>query len=234
MATTKPTRKISRKEKLREDTVATFYARAVGFFDRHKSMVYGAGGAVVVILAAVAGLAWMSAQKESRAAEAAAPSIRNYEAGMYREALDGVAGSAGLLEIAETFSSTETGNLAHFYAADALYRLGEFDQAIELFRQYDKDRDYLGASALAGEANILEGRGQHAEAGALYVRAAEFHEDAEFSPRYLVDAGRAFESAGEYGRAVEIYERVKAEYPDAQVASDADFLIARASARVSG
>jgi tetratricopeptide (TPR) repeat protein len=112
--------------------------------------------------------------------------------------------------------------------------LGEYDEALEYFRAYKKDSDYIGASALAGEANILQIQGKSAEAGRLYEQAARLHEDAEFSPRYLMDAGRAYETAGDYARAVQTYQRVEKEYPDAQVAAEAEFYIARASARIVG
>jgi len=234
MSTIRPTRRISRKERLREDTVATFYARALAFFDTNKRLVYGATVGVLVLLAALAGFSYLRAQNERSAADAIAAAVRSYEAGLHREALDGVTGNKGLLAVADEYGSTRTGNLSRFYAADALYRLGEYDEALEYFRAYKKDSDYIGASALAGEANILQIQGKSAEAGRLYEQAARLHEDAEFSPRYLMDAGRAYESAGDYARAVQTYQRVEKEYPDAQVAAEAEFYIARASARIVG
>lgn len=232
MSTIRPTRKISRKEKLREDTVVTFYARALNYFDTHKTLVYGVAAGVIVLLAALIGFSYLGAQKEQRAADAVAAAVRSYEAGLYREALDGVAGNKGLLAVADEYGSTPTGNLSRFYAADALFNVGEYDRALEYFRSYRKEGDYIGASALAGEANILEIQGKPLEAAELYMQAARIHEDDEFSPRYLMDAGRAYEAGGEYSRAVQVYESVEEDYPDAQVAAEAEFYIARASARI--
>ncbi len=234
MSTLKPARKISRREKLREDTVVTFYARVVDLFDNNRNVVYGAFAGILVIVAAILGWGYLQDQKQAEAADAMAPAVRNYELGLYREALDGVAGSPGLLAVADEYGRTSAGNLARFYAADAAFRLGELDQALELFRSYDREADYLGASSLAGEAAILETRGEHAEAGRLYERAAGFVEGNDLAPQYLIDAGRAFEAAGEYDDAIEVYERVAEDFADAQVAQNTDFLIARARARAAG
>ncbi len=231
MSTLKPTRKISRKEKLREDTVVTFYARAIGFFDQNRTLVYGVAGALVVAILVFVGAGYLSSQRETRAADEMAPAVRNYEQALYDEALNGVGGSPGLLQVIDSYGGTEAGNLARFYAADAYYRMGNHDEALSLFRQYEKDNDYLGASAYAGEADILAQRGEHADAARLYERAAEANEDDQLSPQYLVKAGRAYEAAGDSDRAVRVYERVAEDYPDSQAAGDTEFLVARAQAR---
>src|SRR5690606_31298068 len=112
MSTIKPTRRISRKEKLREDTVVTFYARALNYFDTHKQLVYGVGVGIIVLLAALVGYSYLNTQKEQRAADEVAAAVRSYEAGLYREALDGVAGNKGLIAVADEYRSTPTGNLS--------------------------------------------------------------------------------------------------------------------------
>ena len=230
MSTLKPTRKISRKEKLREDTVATLYAKAVDFFDRNRNVVYGSLAAVAVLIVALVGWSYMKSQKEATAAEEIAAAVRNYELGLYREALDGVAGSKGLITVSNEYSGTDAGNLAKFYAADALFRLGEYDEALGFFRSYKKESDYLGASALAGEASILEMKGQPAEAARLYERAADTIDDELTTAQYLIDAGRSYEAAGMYDRAVRTYQRVADDFSAVPVSRDAEFLVARARA----
>src|SRR5690606_17436511 len=97
------------------------------------------------------------------------------------------------LEIADEYGSTDAGNLARFYAADALFRLGEYDRALEYFRKYDEDDGLIGASAIAGEAAIRENKGEYEAAGDLYRRAALHYENELRSPEYLLQAARAYE-----------------------------------------
>ena len=97
--------------------------------------------------------------------------LTEYELGNYQAALDGTDAAPGLLDLADDYGSTPTGDQARFFAADAYLQLGQPDEALAMFEAYDGD-GILGASALAGQASIQAGtRGEHAEAAALYVQA---------------------------------------------------------------
>ena len=231
MSTLKPTKKISRRQELRQDTVVTWSARIWGLVDKYRALTYGLLAAVVVVVAGLVGYSYLQQQRGSEAQEYLAPAVRLFEKGQYQDALDGTGLEMGLLDTAEEFGSTQAGNLAHFYAADALFRLGEYDQALEHFRAYRKESNYLGASALAGEAAIHEAKGSYERAGALYKRAASIFPNDLVSPDYLLDAGRAFELAGRYKDAVEAYGLVSEDYPNSTQARDVEMLVARVEAK---
>lgn len=231
MSTLKPTKKISRRQELRQDTVVTFSARVWDYVDKNRSIAYGVLGAVVLVVAGILGYQYLQAQRTAEAQEFLAPAVRLYEQGSYREALDGVGVEMGLTAIADEFGSTSAGNLAHFYAADAYFRLGELDQALMHFEAFDKDANYLGASALAGEAAVHEARGDYDSAGSLFKRAANIFPNDLVSPAYLLSAGRAYELSGDIDEAVETYRLVADEYPESSQAREVDMLVARAEAK---
>ncbi|MBT8402055.1 MAG: tetratricopeptide repeat protein [Rhodothermia bacterium] len=231
MSTLKPTKKISRRQELRQDTVVTFSARVWDFVDKNRSIAYGVLGAIVLVVVGILGYQYLQAQRTAEAQEFLAPAVRLYEQGNYREALDGVGLQMGLTAIADEFGSTNAGNLAHFYAADALFRLGELDQALMHFEAFEKDANYLGASALAGEAAVHEARGDYDEAGSLYKRAATIFPNDLVSPGYLMDAGRAYEYDGDFEEAIETYRLIADEYPESPQAREVDMLVARAEAK---
>lgn len=231
MSTLKPTKKISRRQELRQDTVVTFSARVWDFVDKNRSIAYGVLGAIVLVVVGILGYQYLQAQRTAEAQEYLAPAVRLYEQGNYREALDGVGVDMGLTAIADEFGSTNAGNLAHFYAADAYFRLGEMDQALIHFEAFDKDANYLGASALAGEAAVHEARGNYDRAGSLFKRAATIFPNDLVSPAYLINAGRAYELAGDYDEAVETYRLISDDYPESAQAREVDMLVARAEAR---
>lgn len=231
MSTLKPTRKISRRQELRQDTVVTYSARVWQAIDNNRNVVYGILAAITVMVLGVIGYGYWQQQQEARAQQVLAPAVSLYESGDYDAALNGSQEVTGLLEIASDYGSTSAGNLARFYAADALFRQGDYDRALELFRDFDKGADYLGASALAGEAAILETRGEHEQAADLYKRAALLFPNDIASPGYLVDAGRAYEDAGEYDEAVDVYKMVSEEYPQSPQARNVELFVARAEAR---
>lgn len=230
MSTLNPTKKISRRQELRKDTVVTFYARVWQFFDQNRKLVYGILAGVAVVIVALIGNAFYNNARQSEALAKMAGAVQAYEQGNYREALDGTADFVGLLAIIDDYGSTDAGNLARFYAADALFRLGEYDEALKYFKEFDKPDNIIGASAVAGEAAVYEHKGEYKRAGDLYRKAAEMVDTDLISAQYLLDAARSYEAAGDYRRARDAYEEIRERYPDAPAARKVDMYLARLDA----
>ncbi|NND71467.1 MAG: tetratricopeptide repeat protein [Rhodothermales bacterium] len=233
MSTLKPTKKISRRHELREDKVVTLYAKALEFIDANKPIVYGTLAAVIVFFAAIIGFNYLQGQKQQRAIVEMASAVRDFEQGNYQEALDGADGTPGLIEIIDEFGGTDAGNLARFYAADSYFRLGQYDDALTFFQSYKIEEDYIGASALAGEAAVYELRGDFDRAGDLYTRAARIFESEVTSPGYLLDAARAYVQAGNIDDAMDAYETITTSYADTPEAQQVDILKAQAIVKAS-
>lgn len=231
MSTLNPPKRISKRHDLRKDAVITWYARAWGYFDENRNIVYGVIAGIVVLIALIVGWVVYQNQRSQEAEDLLAGIVGVYEEGSYQEALDGTVDHLGLLEIADEYGSTDAGNLAQFYAADALYNLGEYDRALEHFQAFDKPDGFLGASAIAGAAAVYENREEFDRAADLYMQAAEFFENPLTSPQYLLSAGRAYESAGEFDEARRAYEQIQNEYPDSNIADEVEVYIARAAAK---
>ena len=226
MSTLHPTKKISRRQELRQDRVVTFYARAWQYIDENRTMVLGlVGGLVVIILGIVGYYFYLGAQQQKAEVEMAG-AVKAYEQGELRAALDGTSDYVGLLAIADDYGLTKAGNLAHFYAANALFQLGEYDAALEHFEAFDKEENFLGASALAGEAAVYENKGDFRRAGDLYKRAATLFENPVSSPEYLLSAARAYAADVRFDAARDAYEKIKADYPESAAAANVDTYLA--------
>lgn len=231
MSTLNPPKRISKRHELREDAVITWYARALGYFDQNRKLVYAVLAGLLLVVLAIVGYVLYENKQSAEAEELLASVVRLYEAGSYQQALDGTGDTIGLLEIVEGYGRTNAGNLAHFYAADALYNVGEYERALEYFQAFDKMDGFIGASALAGEGAIYENLGEYERAADRYLAAAGFFENDLSSPRYLMNAGRAYEAAGSYEEAQRVYERIQEEFPNSNLASRVDVYIARAAAK---
>jgi tetratricopeptide (TPR) repeat protein len=112
-----------------------------------------------------------------------------------------------------------------------LYNLGEYERALEHFQEFDRMEGFIGASAVAGEAAVYENLGEYERAANGYLDAARYFENMLASPRYLMDAGRAFEASGAYSEAQRAYEQILEDYPESNLAAQAEVYIARAQAR---
>lgn len=214
------------------DTLHTGFDRTQMFYEENRTPILAAlVGLVVLVLAILGYRAWQN-NRSAEGQRQLGAAISLYESGNYRQALDGTETVPGLLEIADRYGSTATGEQARFLAANAFFLLGERDEALELFEEYGGD-GLLAASALAGQAAVLEAQGEHARAAALYLEAANEFESPASSPRYLLDAGRTFAAAGDAAAAQDALETLTDEYADTPEAQTAAVEMGRVAALAS-
>lgn len=231
MTALKTPEKTSRRQELRQNILVDLYARLLLFYDEYKRVAQGLGVALLVLLLAIPGYIYYHQQQEQAANERLGKILPVYDQGNYQQALDGTGNRAGLLTIADEYSNTDAGNLAAFYAANSLYQLEEYDRALRYFQRYEKSGDFIGASAYAAQAAIQENRGAFERAGELYEQAAAQYSNKLTAPRFLLNAGQAYEEAGQYDTAVAAYQRIQDEYPDSDQATEAKRYMARAQVR---
>ncbi len=230
MATYKAPRNISRRQELREDAVTTVWVRIQELYYDYRRLIHGIGIGIAVLLLGYFGYDYLQGIRADQAEELLGGIILVYEGEEYQAALDGTATAPGLVEILEDYGSTPSGNLARFYAADAAFRLGDFDRAFDYFRSFEGDDDLIAASALAGQAAVYEIREEYARGGDLFRRAAAVVDGDLNAPGYLMAAGRAYEKAGDFVEAFDAYEMIRERYPESTQAQDIDFVLARARA----
>lgn len=221
----------SRRKELRETSIVTLYAKAVLFFEENRTLVYGLLVGVLLLAAAIPGYLFYQQQQQEAANTELGQILPVYEQGRFQEALNGTGDREGLVTIADEYGSTPAGNLATFYAANAYYQMEEYDRALELYQAYEKGEDLFGASAYGALGALYENRGDYQQAAEHYEQAAAQYASDFDTPRYLFQAGRAYEAAEAYDAAISAYRRVINEYPDAQQASLAEQYLARAQAR---
>ena len=70
------------------------------------------------------------------------------------------------------------------------------------------------------------------EAVAYYLKAANENQNDFTSPTFLLKAGWAYETMQDYGKALEMFEKIKTEFTKSREARDIDKYIARAKANL--
>lgn len=202
------------------------------FYSRNKKSI---NIAVVAIVAAVG--IYFGLKKfyfEPREAEAQTEIFKAqyyFEVDSFALALKGSEGRfKGFADIAEEYSGTKAGNLAHYYAGVCLLRAGDFDGAIGHLEDFSTDNKIIGplSAGLLGDAYVEK---NDLDKGAtLYLKAARMTKNKLTSPVFYKKAGIVFEQLGKYDDAVDAYTNIKKDFVDSQEAQDIDKYIARASA----
>lgn len=231
MSALKTPEKTSRRQELRKNLLVQLYARLLLLYEERRQLVYGLGIGLLALILAVPGYMYYQQRQAKQANKMLGKILPVYEQGRYDQALNGTGQQAGLFTIAEDFGGTDAGNLAAFYAANALYEQGEYDRALTYYQRFEKGNDFIGASAYAAEASIYETRGEMQKAAEHYEQAAEQYNNKLTAPRYLVEAGQAFEEAGNFEAAERVYKKVKENYSESDQAEEVERYLARVRAR---
>ncbi|MFI5218809.1 MAG: tol-pal system YbgF family protein [Bacteroidia bacterium] len=144
-------------------------------------------------------------------------------------ALNGDGNNPGFLEIIDNYGSSQSANLANYYAGICYLKKGEYENAIEYLSDYDAEDDVTGAIALGGIGDANLELGKKDDALKFYKKAYKWDDNQFSAPIYMMKAAMVYEMNNDYKSASELYERIKKEYPASQTANEVDKYIARAA-----
>jgi len=225
----KPRKKITKK-KLKEDKLVTTYFKAVDYLKKNRRIVSGTvTGIIIAVIAVVFYLNNRRSNNQNAATELS--SVLNlFNGGAYQVAINGdpTRNITGLKSIVDNYGSSESGEQAKIYLADCYYYLGDYDNTMKYFEDYDGSDKLLQASAYAGEAEVYEVEGNFEKAAEYYDRAASRDSKSFLVPQYLVGASRNYIKIGKKDRAIELLTRVEKNFANSPYAGNVDYYLAEA------
>lgn len=211
-------------------TLANTTHKVEDFYTKNKKNI---NTGILVLVVAVAGYFGLKQfyfePREQEAQVEIFKAQQMFDVDSFNMALKGNGTFKGFADIASEYSGTKAGNLAHYYAGICMLRTGDYAGAVDMLEGFSSDNALVGplAAGLLGDAYVESG---DIEKGAKqYLKAARMSKNKLTSPVFFKKAGIAFEELKNYSDAVEAYNSIKNDYPDAQEATDIDKYIARAS-----
>lgn len=133
---------------------------------------------------------------------------------LYNMALNGNAGKYGLIDIAEKYSGTPTGNVAAYQAGMAYLNTRRYQEAIQYLDQFSGDDMLLAPLAKGAIGDAFTQLNQSEEALKYYKEAITLSTNDVTTPRFLMKAGitalnlgKASEAYGFFNRIVEEFEK---------------------------
>jgi len=206
-------KKLSRKE-IKEDKLVTTYYKALAFFEENKNRLAMYAGILAVVILAIV-LFMNNKKKNNEIAGTELARVMNvYDSGNYLEAIEGRAGTKliGLKKLVESYGSTENGEIAKIYIANAYNNLGKLEDANKYYQDYSGSNKIFKATALAGQASYQAYKKNYEKAADLYKKAA-FVSDADvLNPEYLLQAGTNYMAAGKNSDAKELFDKIKKDF----------------------
>ena len=149
---------------------------------------------------------------------------------LFTLSLNGADGKYGMLDIADTYSGTNAGNLANYYAGMAYLNMKDYVNAIEYLNAFESTDDVLGPIAKGGIGDAFVQLEQLEDAYDYYVQAANAKTNNYTTPMYLYKAGVLGLKLDKNSKALEYFKTIKADFPESTEAKDIDVFIGKAQA----
>ena len=146
-------------------------------------------------------------------------------------ALNGDGQYAGFLDVADDYSSTKIGKLAHYYAGLCYLHTGDYENAIEYLEGFSSDDIIISSLALGCTGDAYMELGDRDNAKEAYEDAVDNSNNGVTAPRYMMKLAMIHESNGDYSDALDIYKTIKEDYKDSREASGIEKYISRAENR---
>ena len=186
--------------------------------------------AVILAIIIVAGLNALGVfTPESNENSDANQAIANIEYKVFdgdtEKALNGDDFNIGLLEIINTYEGTTAANKAHLYAGIIYAKDKQYEEAISHLEKYIGSDNIIAAKAKQTLGNCYSHTGDLNKAIKLVLEAADEANNIAVSPKCLFDAAAMYEKQGKADKAIELYNRIKNEYPQAPEAANIDRFI---------
>lgn len=231
----KATQHIQHKE---VDTVQ----RMRGFWLNYSKPITYIGSAIIIILVGWLVYKYMfKVPKEERANDAVfvtqkyftdftnASGSDSAKALIAAKVLNGDGRNDGALRIINKYSGTDAANLCEYYAGACYLHLHQYAKAINFLKDFDAD----GATQIKSRAYGMMGDAsaelnKNDDALNYYKKAANVNDKDEYtSSEYLFRAALFAQSIGKTKDAIDLFKKIKDEYPLTEKAADVDRYLAK-------
>jgi tetratricopeptide (TPR) repeat protein len=193
-----------------------------------KSLTYALVAAIVLIGGFFGYTELYQKPREAKAADAMFMAEKYFANDSSNFVLNGDGQNKGVLYIIKEFSGTKAANLAKYYAGISYFRMNDFNKSIDYLKDFSTDAKQIQAVAYGTLGDAYSSLNKVDEAVSHYKKAGEyFPEDEAISSEYLFRAAAFLELNNKTDEAIEIYTKIKNEYPKSEKGIMADKYINR-------
>jgi tetratricopeptide (TPR) repeat protein len=145
------------------------------------------------------------------------------------QVLNGDGRNPGALKIINEYSGTTAANLCEYYAGTCYLQLGQYAKSIRYLKDFDANgADQIKSRALGMMGDASAELNKNDDALDYYQKAANVNEkDTYTSSEFLFRAALFAQSIGKQKEAIELFKKIKTEYPLTEKAADVDRYLAR-------
>ena len=217
---------MSKKETEKPILADEVLGKSEAFVIKHKNTFVGVIVAIVVVVCGyLAYNTFIAEPKEAEAAKAIFKAEQYFVNGDFETALNGDGINAGLLQVIEENGGTDAANMAYAYAGLCFAQQQNYDEAINYLEKYNGSDKLVSPMVKRALGNCYAHQDNISKAIKLLLEAADEADNVAVSPKCLFDVAAMYEKQGKADKAIELYNRIKNEYPQAPEAVNIDRFI---------
>ncbi|MBQ3243272.1 MAG: tetratricopeptide repeat protein [Bacteroidaceae bacterium] len=200
---------MSKKQKDEPILADEMLGKSEAFVIRHKNVItYTVAAILVAVLGYIIYQKFIVEPKEKEAMIALQEPMYQSLIGKNDYALEGANA------VIENHSGTDAANVANIIAGSlTAYELGNYEEAIAIFEEYDGNDDIIAPKVKHALGNCYSHTGDTDKAIELLLEAAEEANNEAVTPLCWRDLAAMYEQQGKKEEAINLYERIKTEYP---------------------
>ena len=213
--------------------------RARGFWDKNSKPIIYIGTAIILLAGGWLAYKYLVKQPKEGKADDAVYVVQRYftdfsnapdslKTVMANRVLNGEETNPGALKFISKYDGTNAANLCHYYAGASYLALKQFDKAIKQLKDFSTDAGQIQSRAYGMIGDAYSELKKNDDALDYYKKAAGVNEKDEFTAsEFLFRAGIFAEAVGKKQKAIDLYKRIKKEYPLSDKAASVDKYLAR-------
>lgn len=200
---------MSKKQKDEPILADEMLGKSEAFVIRHKNVItYTVAAILVAVLGYIIYQKFIVEPKEKEAMIALQEPMYQSLIGKNDYALEGANA------VIENHSGTDAANVANIIAGSlTAYEQDNYEEAIAIFEEYDGDDDIIAPKVKHALGNCYSHTGDTDKAIELLLEAAEEANNEAVTPLCWRDLAAMYEQQGKKEDAINLYERIKTEYP---------------------
>lgn len=211
--------------------------KAKDFWSKFSKPIIYVGSAVILVIAGwLAYKNFILEPKEQKSADLIFPAEQIFDkmtqTGFNKDSinlvLNGGSGQTGVLKIASGYSGTAAGNRANFIAGACYLHSGDFNKAVKYLQEFSTDATQVQTAAYSMLGDAYAELKKNDDAFSFYKKAATVNEKDDFlTPESLFKAALFAESIGKNSEAIELFQKIKNDYPKSSHVNEIDKYLAR-------
>ncbi len=200
------------------------------FEDNKQKVAVGGGVLLVLIVAVVFVFAKWLPDRNLKAQREMFPAEMAFAKDSFDVALNGNGLTKGFLDIKKKYSFTKAANLSNYYIGICYLNKKDYKNAVDNLSSFSTSDPILGAAKLNLIGDAYADQNKSDDAISYYKKAADFSDNEQYTPFYLLKLGMYYETQKKYNDAKEAYNKIKEKYPNTQEGRDIEKYLARVNA----